>query len=173
MIKINIKKMKYLAIIPLLMSILFHVSCTSIKNTVQTSKNTKEKAIIKEDSEVFSVPISPLDVEKAPIFPGCKGSKPKLNKCIEAKIKTHIKNKFNRKLKHGLGLNTGMQRIIVMFAINKSGYVSKVKIRSPHKKLEEEGGRLMKTLPKMTPGKHKGKYVDVGYWAFPIIFTVK
>lgn len=168
------KKIKYLAVASLLSIIMFCVSCGGVKQTSQTSK-IKDKEVAKQEVKALEnkPPVSLLSVEKPPIFPGCRGSKSELTQCLELKIKEHVKTGFNMKLKNSLGLKPGMKRILVMFAINKSGYISKIKIKAPHKKLEEEAVRLMKTLPKMTPGKYKGKYVEVGYYVFPIIFQLK
>jgi len=59
-----------------------------------------------------------------------------------------------------------------MFEIDKNGEVKNVQARGPHKLLEEEGKRVIQLLPKMEPGKQRGKPVPVRY-TIPINFKVQ
>ena len=70
-----------------------------------------------------------------------------------------------------LGLS-GKQRIFVQFKINKGGNVVDVRARAPHPRLEREAVEVVKSLPKMTPGKQRGKPVGVLY-SLPILFQVQ
>jgi protein TonB len=59
-----------------------------------------------------------------------------------------------------------------MFTIDKNGEISDVRARAPHKRLEEEAKRIIyRYLPKVIPGKQKGKAVAVKY-SLPIVFNV-
>lgn len=62
-------------------------------------------------------------------------------------------------------------RVIVQFLVDKTtGKVSEVKVaRSVDKYLDREATRVVKSLPIFTPGRHKGKPVDVWY-VLPITF---
>ena len=70
-----------------------------------------------------------------------------------------------------LGLS-GRQRISVIFKIDKTGSVTGVRARAPHPRLEKEAQRVINLLPKMKPGKQRGKAVIVPY-SLPIIFQVQ
>jgi protein TonB len=56
-----------------------------------------------------------------------------------------------------------------MFVIDSKGYASGVRSRGPDKILEKEAERIIGLLPKMQPGKQRGKAVKVSY-AIPIFF---
>ena len=59
-----------------------------------------------------------------------------------------------------------------MFTFDKNGQVTNIKARSKYKALEKEAKRVIALLPKVTPGKQKGKTVKVTY-TLPIIFKVE
>ena len=87
------------------------------------------------------------------------------------KITKFVQKNFDTDLAGDLGL-TGRQRISVVFKINKEGNIVGVRSRATHPRLEEEAKRVIGLLPKMSPGKHKGKNVIVPY-SLPIIFQVQ
>ena len=122
---------------------------------------------VEEDVEVpFAV------IENVPVFPGCeRGNNEKKRKCMSEKIAKFVQRKFNTDLAGDLGL-TGRQRISVIFKIDKSGNVTGVRARAPHPRLEKEAQRVINLLPKMQPGKQRGKAVIVPY-SLPIIFQVQ
>ncbi len=126
-----------------------------------------EVEAVEEDVEVpFSV------IQNVPIFPGCeKGSNAVQRKCMSDKISKFVNRKFNTELASDLGLS-GRQRINVIFKISKSGAITGVRARAPHPGLEKEATRVINLLPKMKPGKQRGKAVTVPY-SLPIIFQVQ
>lgn len=126
-----------------------------------------EVAEIEEDIEVpFSV------IENVPVFPGCeKGSNAKKKACMSEKISKFVNRKFNTELASDLGLS-GRQRINVIFKISKTGAITGIRARAPHPGLEKEAARVIGMLPKMKPGKQRGKAVTVPY-SLPIIFQVQ
>ena len=87
------------------------------------------------------------------------------------KITKFVQKKFNTGLAGDLGLS-GRQRINVIFKIDKNGNVTGVRSRAPHPRLEKEAARVINMLPKMKPGKQRGKAVIVPY-SLPIIFQVQ
>ncbi len=111
-------------------------------------------------------------IEDVPVYPGCKGSKKKLRACLQAKISKLINRKFNADLASDLGLSPGIKRIFVMFKIDKTGRVVDIRARAPHKRLQEEAIRVIKLIPRMIPGKQRGKPVGVKY-SLPIAFKVE
>ncbi|MEP1488137.1 MAG: energy transducer TonB [Algibacter sp.] len=126
-----------------------------------------EVAEVDEDIEVpFSV------IENVPVFPGCeKGNNAAKKKCMSDKISKFVNRKFNTELAGDLGLS-GRQRINVIFKISKTGAITGVRARAPHPGLEKEAARVINLLPKMKPGKQRGKAVTVPY-SLPIIFQVQ
>ena len=110
-------------------------------------------------------------IDEVPVFPGCEEDSD-LKLCFQEKITQHVGENFNSKLGKDLGLEPGLKRIFVMFTIDKNGEISEVKARAPHEKLEEEAIRVVKSLPKMQPGKHKDKAVNVKY-SLPIAFKIE
>jgi protein TonB len=123
---------------------------------------------VEEDVEVpFAV------IENVPVFPGCeneKGNEAK-KQCMSDKIADFVNKKFNTELAGDLGLS-GRQRINVVFKIDKNGDITGVRSRAPHPALEKEAARVINLLPKMKPGKQRGKSVIVPY-SLPIIFVVQ
>jgi protein TonB len=149
-----------------------------IEETVIESTETDEEEEIVEVEEVeveeveedIEVPFAVI--ENVPIFPGCeKGSNSVKRKCMSDKITKFVQKKFNTDLAGDLGL-TGRQRINVVFKIDKGGNVVGVRSRAPHPRLEKEAARVINLLPKMKPGKQRGKAVTVPY-SLPIIFQVQ
>ena len=117
-------------------------------------------------------PVSLAKIESVPVFPGCdKGNNEARRKCMSQKITKFVQRKFNTDLAGDLGLS-GRQRISVIFKIDKNGDVVGVRARAPHPRLVKEATRVVNLLPKMKPGKQRGKAVVVPY-SLPIIFQVQ
>jgi len=130
--------------------------------------NTIEEAEIEEDV-VEDVPF--FIIEKVPVYPGCTGNNEELKKCMQQKIKAYVAHNFNADLAQDLGLSPGIKRIFVMFVIDKNGTIPGVQSRAPHKSLQKEAERVVKSLPKMKPGEQRGRPVGVRY-SLPIVFKV-
>jgi len=151
-----------------------------IKETVlqSTETNETEKVEVKdivtvnEDEDVAEdVPFA--IIENAPVFPGCE-NKPKSEqkKCLSDNITALVNKKFNVDLAADLGLTPGKKRISVIFKIDKNGEVVDIQARAPHPRLEKEAIRVVGLIPKMTPGKQRGRAVGVKY-SLPIVFNVQ
>ena len=129
-----------------------------------------EEVEVEEIEEDIEVPFAVI--ENVPIYPGCeKGNNDAKRKCMSDKINKFVQKKFNTDLAGDLGL-TGRQRINVIFKIDKKGDVVGVRSRAPHPRLEKEAARVINLLPKMKPGKQRGKAVTVPY-SLPIVFQVQ
>ena len=129
-----------------------------------------EEVEVEEVEEDIEVPFAVI--ENVPVFPGCEsGNNDVKKKCMSDKITKFVQKKFNTDLAGDLGL-TGRQRINVIFKIDKNGNVTGVRSRAPHPRLEKEAARVINLLPKMKPGKQRGKAVIVPY-SLPIIFQVQ
>ncbi len=129
-----------------------------------------EEVEVEEIEEDIEVPFSVI--ENVPVYPGCeKGNNAKKKACMSEKISKFVQKKFNTELAGELGLS-GRQRINVIFKIDKNGNITGVRSRAPHPRLEKEAARVINMLPKMKPGKQRGKAVIVPY-SLPIVFQVQ
>lgn len=112
-------------------------------------------------------------VQNKPIFAGCEGlSEKESKKCFDRKMRRLIQRYFDTNLANELGLKSGKHRITTQFVIDKSGEITNVEIVAPHPKLEKETQRVVKRIPKFTPGKQQNKPVKVKY-TLPISFRVE
>ena len=121
-----------------------------------------------ETKIIEDVPFSVI--EEVPVFPGCENSNYK-KRCFSEKVAKHVSDNFNMSLAKNLGLSSGKKRISVQFKIGPNGNITDVRSRAPHPKLQEEAARVIKLLPKMKPGKQRGKAVNVRY-NLPIVFEI-
>ncbi len=123
-----------------------------------------------EDEEILKdIPFA--IIEEAPIYPGCKGNKQALKECLQEKINKHVLKYFNTQLAQDIDLKAGKKKVYVQFKIDKSGDIVDIRARGPHIRLEKEAIRVVKLLPKMTPGKQRTKPVRVSY-TLPITLVV-
>jgi protein TonB len=130
----------------------------------------KQIAVVEQVEEELEVPFAVI--ENVPTFPGCeKGDNNAKRKCMSEKITEFVNKRFNTDLAGDLGLS-GRQRITVLFKIDKTGSITGVQARAPHPGLEKEAARVINALPKMLPGKQRGKEVVVPY-SLPIVFVVQ
>ena len=141
-----------------------------------TETDEKEKIVVKEiveveEEEVFAEDVAFAVIEDVPVYPGCKGTKQQKKDCLNQKMQKHVQRKFNAELAGDLGLS-GKQKIYVQFKITKTGGIQIMGARAPHKALEKEAKRVVNLLPKMEPGKQRGRAVNVTYM-LPISFNVE
>ena len=147
------------------------------ETVIESTETDQEEEIVEvEEIEVEEV-IEDVEVpfaviENVPEYPGCeRGSNADKRKCMSEKIAKFVQRKFNTDLAGDLGLS-GRQRISVIFKIDKNGNVTGVRSRAPHPRLEKEAARVINMLPKMKPGRQRGKPVIVPY-SLPITFQVQ
>lgn len=146
------------------------------ETVIESTETDQEEEIDIEDLDVEEVEedveVPFAVIENVPVFPGCeRGNNAKKRKCMSEKIAKFVQRRFNTELAGDLGLS-GRQRISVIFKIDKSGNVTGVRARAPHPRLEKEAQRVINLLPKMQPGKQRGKAVIVPY-SLPILFQVQ
>jgi protein TonB len=148
-----------------------------------TETNEKQEVVVVKASAVgdvkgnfededLDVPFAVL--EDIPIFPGCenvpRGDKQK--QCFTEQMTKHINKYFNYPERAKEDNIQG--RVIVQFIIDKNGNVTNLKLKGPKggDLLESEAERIIKKLPKFTPGKQRGRAVGVSY-AQPIMFKLQ
>jgi len=150
----------------------------SIIETSETDEFEKievaEIVEVEQEEEEFVEDVPFAIIEDVPIYPGCekeKGKKAKKN-CLNKAIQKHVAKNFDGNLAADLGLPQGKIKIYVQFKITKTGVIEIVAARAPHKQLEKEAMRVVSSIPKMTPGKQRGRAVNVTYM-LPITFEIK
>lgn len=150
-----------------------------VEETVIESTETDEsEEIVVEDIEeveeieevVEDVPFA--IIEEVPVFPGCTGTKQQKKDCLNKQLQKHVQRNFNAELANELGLAPGKKRIYVQFKIDKDGSITSVTARAPHPRLKQEAERVARKIPKMQPGRQRGRPVRVGY-TLPITFNVE
>lgn len=113
-------------------------------------------AVVKEEEEdvIFVV------VESMPSFPGGDAA---LFKYLSDNIKYPV-----------IAQESGIQgRVICQFVVNRDGSIVDIEVvRSVDKSLDAEAVRVIKSMPKWTPGKQRGKTVRVKY-TLPVNFRLQ
>ncbi|MDE1205663.1 energy transducer TonB [Tenacibaculum larymnensis] len=147
---------------------------TIIESTETDESEAVEVEDIQEVEEVEEVveDVPFAIIEEVPVFPGCSGTKAQKKACLNKKLQKHIQRNFNAELANELGLSPGKKRIYVQFKIDKDGSITNVMARAPHPRLKKEAERVARKIPKMKPGRQRGRAVRVGY-TLPITFNVE
>ena len=147
-----------------------------VEETVIESTETNEDEIIEVEEVEIEEEIDDVDVpfaviEDVPIFPGCeKVKKSEQRACFQEQINKHIRNNFRYP---EIAQEMGIQgRVYVNFIISKDGSITNIRMRGPDKNLEKEAERIISKLPKMTPGKQRGRAVRVPF-SIPIVFRLQ
>ena len=145
-----------------------------IEETVIESTETDEEEIIEvveviEEYEDIDVPFAVI--EDVPIFPGCERvNKSERRNCFQDQMNKHIKRNFRYP---EIAQEMGIQgRVYVNFIISKNGNITNIRMRGPDKNLEKEAERIIAKLPRMTPGKQRGRPVRVPF-SIPITFRLR
>ena len=145
-----------------------------VEETVIESTETTQEEVI-EDVEVLEeevdVDVPFAIIEDVPLFPGCERvKKSERRKCFQEKIQRHINKNFRYP---EIAQEMGVQgRVYVQFVIDKDGSITGIRTRGPDKNLEKEANRIISRLPKMTPGKQRGRPVRVPF-SIPINFRLQ
>jgi len=122
------------------------------------------------DSSKDEPPIVLIDlVDEVPVFPGCEEASDK-RACFNEMMQKHITKNFRYpEIAQELGIQG---RVSVIFTIQNDGSIGNIRYSGPDKNLEAEALRIIRKLPKMTPGKQRGKPVRVPF-SIPILFKLQ
>ena len=131
--------------------------------TDETEEIVVEEIEEVEESEEVIEDVSFMIIEDVPVFPGCKGDKTALKSCFSKMVQKHFSRKFDADLPNELGLDAGRKKVFIGFKIDRNGNVVNIQARAPHPKIKKEVVKVMKMLPKMKPGRQRGKAVGVKY----------
>ncbi len=144
------------------------------ETVIESTETSQEEEVIEieevevdEVEEDIDVPFAVI--EDVPVFPGCENAKDKRT-CFNQKIQEHIRKNFRYP---EIAQEMGIQgRVNVMFTIQKDGSIGNIRYRGPDKNLEAEALRIIEKLPRMTPGKQRGRPVRVPF-SIPITFKLQ
>ena len=146
------------------------------ETVIESTESSEEEEVMEVEDvevaeEVEDVDIPFSVIEDVPLFPGCeKVAKNKRRDCFNEKIQKHIRKNFRYP---EIAQDMGVQgKVHVMFTIQKDGSIGNIRMRGPDKNLEKEAMRIIKKLPRMTPGRQRGRAVRVPF-SIPIIFKLQ
>lgn len=133
-------------------------------------QNTSIPLIDVPFEEVETIPdVTWVTIEEVPIFPGCENSNDK-RACFQEMMQKHIQKNFNYP-KNAIDMNL-QGKVYLQFTVQKDGSVGELKMRSPHKILDDEASRIISKLPQMQPGKQRDRAVKVPF-SIPITFKLQ
>lgn len=137
------------------------------EDAIRDVVNVEDIDVVEVEEEV-EVPFALI--EDVPLFPGCeKVKKSERRNCFQQKMNAHVAKNFNYP---EMALDMGIKgRVFVIFVIAPDGSITKIRTRGPDKMLEDEARRIVSLLPKMIPGKQRGKPVSVPF-SLPINFKM-
>jgi protein TonB len=126
----------------------------TLKDEVVVEKKTEPEKKKEEPEKVFT------SVEQMPQFPGGDAALMKY-------LSSHIQYP-------AMAAENNVQgKVILQFVVEKDGRVGEVKVaRSVDKDLDKEAIRVVKSLPKFTPGRQNGQAVRVWY-TLPVTFKLQ
>jgi|TARA_B110000444_G_scaffold222589_1_gene224618 protein TonB len=144
-----------------------------IEETIIESTETDQEEVVEEVEvmeEELDIDVPFAIIEDVPLYPGCENvPKSQRRKCFQEKIQKHIYNEFRYP---EIAQEMGIQgRVFVQFMIGKDGKISGIRTRGPDKNLEKEANRIISKLPRMTPGKQRGRPVRVPF-SIPVTFKL-
>ena len=142
---------------------------TIIESTETDQEENVEEVKVVEEEIDMDVPFA--IIEDVPLFPGCERvPKSERRSCFQTQIQKHIAKNFRYP---EIAQEMGIQgRVFVQFTIGKDGSISGIRTRGPDKNLEKEANRIISRLPRMTPGKQRGRPVRVPF-SIPITFKLQ
>ena len=110
-------------------------------------------------------------IEDKPMFEACKNQpKDKQFQCFKENLDKHVSKNF---VYPPAALEMGIQgKVNVSFRINTDGSITVLGVRGTDKLLEAEARRIIEKLPKLIPGKQRGKPTPVTF-AYPINFKLQ
>nr|WP_288979529.1 M56 family metallopeptidase [uncultured Allomuricauda sp.] len=154
-------QLKYVLLLPLVLGMLVYTSCETNKEDAELDSGDGVSLAVANE-----IPFGVID--EVPVFPGCEGAADK-KACFQEKIQEHIRKNFHYP---EAAQEQGIEgRVAAMFRINSEGSIVDIKMKGPHELLEKETERILSKLPRMQPGKHEGKIVQVPF-SIPIIFRL-
>ena len=125
--------------------------------------------VVEDENPEIVVPFAVI--EDKPLFQECKNvPRSEQMSCFKEHLDKHVKNNFRYPQ---AALDMGIEgRVNVSFRINVDGTITVLGVRGTDKLLEAEAKRIIEKLPKLIPGKQRGKPTPVTF-AYPINFKLQ
>jgi len=148
------------------------------EQAIASNETSKEEKVAKVEDIKPSEPVDdiPIDVpftiiEDKPMFDACKNEpKDRQFQCFKENLDKHVSKNF---VYPPAALEMGIQgKVNVSFRINVDGTITVLGVRGTDKLLEAEAKRIIEKLPKLIPGKQRGKPTPVTF-AYPINFKLQ
>ena len=148
------------------------------EQAIASNETTKEEKVAKVEDIKPSEPVDdiPIDVpftiiEDKPMFDACNNEpKDRQFQCFKENLDKHVSKNF---VYPPAALEMGIQgKVNVSFRINVDGTITVLGVRGTDKLLEAEAKRIIEKLPKLIPGKQRGKPTPVTF-AYPINFKLQ
>ncbi|MDP5000359.1 MAG: energy transducer TonB [Flavobacterium sp.] len=137
-------------------------------------QNTTEVVITRDyATDIESEEIPFVVIEQVPLFEECKTiPKEKQRDCFQEMMSKFIQKNFY--YPEEAQENKIQGRVFIRFVIEKDGTIGEITARGPKdgKIIEEAAINMIKKMPKLIPGKQRGKTVRVSY-SVPIIFKLQ
>ena len=150
----QIKKAKYLLLLPLLASMLLYTSC-------ETSEVVEDE-FIPETSVAFNADEIVINVSPGVVRAFSNTNQP---------LKNYLSRSFQIKLKKELEISKGRHLILVSFSTNKLGEVVDLKVKTPNPKLKIQTIDIIKNIPHSSLVLRDGKLSAVKY-TLPITLII-
>ena len=140
-----------------------------------TSNNFQNNNNLIHNNYILDTAENINDIDLVPVYNGCENltSEKERKNCFAINISKHILNNFNTENIQSIGLKKGINKVRVLFIIDKNGYakIGKLVGEWPHK-IYENTKKTIKSIPKMKPGYDNNKPVPIKY-SLLIPFIVK
>ena len=130
-----------------------------VKNSISSKANIEYNPVASSYEYYETYNTSQLDTSL--VLPGCENAqKNNINdECFPKKMKEHIQRNFNYPIE---AKNKGLiGEVYISFIVELDGSIYIENVKGEHKILRDEFKRIIKTLPKINPGKRFGQEVRV------------
>ena len=112
-------------------------------------------------------------ITQPPFYSSCENTDMEVQRaCVEEAVAAYVTSHFNTEV-YKTSKVRGRYEMTASFLIDTEGKIQDVKIRNDYDKaLSAEAKRVLKDLPQMQPGKHKGKPM-AALFTLPIVYDLK
>lgn len=162
----NIWQLKYLSLVPLLVGMLIYTSCEkeSVTNNPEVVKIANEPTSILKDVPFGKIKVKPSFKEP------CEVDSMDPFECFKEKLDKHVRNTFKYPEEAIEKKIEG--RVYINFKINTDGTVKVIASRAEHHILDQEGIRIIESLPVLNPGADENGNIVPVTFAYPIVFKL-
>ena len=145
------------------------IGITETTKNEQIAKVEEIKQTVVEEAPDVDVPFT--IIEDKPMFEACKNvPKDQQMKCFQENLNKHVVKNFSYPQ---AAAEMGSQgKVFVNFRINTDGSITVLGVRGPDKILEDDAKKLIMKLPRLIPGKQRGKPTPVTF-AYPINYKLQ